>query len=273
MANIDRIVSVQIALNTAGISKEGFSTLLVVGASTAALARVATYRSAVEMTDDGYSESDPLYLAAVDFFAQIPHPNILKIGRRQVDSVVISVKNVLEEDGVYSLTVASADGSNTYSYTVQNGDAAADMLTAMLTGHEGSLSTGHANSVSDMLLRLETMVLSAEEIPLAAIRRKIASALDIIVHLGRLRDKSRRVLEITEIMGYEGDEIVLNPLFQFEDAGDAGGKVEGRLVRVNRLYHVEKLCMAGCMDAYRILSEVGETDTAGVYALAKKGEA
>ena len=151
--------------------------------------------------------------------------------------------------------------------------AAADMLTAMLTGHEGSLSTGHANSVSDMLLRLETMVLSAEEIPLAAIRRKIASALDIIVHLGRLRDKSRRVLEITEIMGYEGDEIVLNPLFQFEDAGDAGGKVEGRLVRVNRLYHVEKLCMAGCMDAYRILSEVGETDTAGVYALAKKGEA
>lgn len=150
--------------------------------------------------------------------------------------------------------------------------AAADMLTAMLTGHEGSLSTGHANSVSDMLLRLETMVLSAEEIPLAAIRRKIASALDIIVHLGRLRDKSRRVLEITEIMGYEGDEIVLNPLFQFEDAGDAGGKVEGRLVRVNRLYHVEKLCMAGCMDAYRILSEVGETDTAGVYALAKKGE-
>ena len=151
--------------------------------------------------------------------------------------------------------------------------AAADMLTAMLTGHEGSLSTGHANSVSDMLLRLETMVLSAEEIPLAAIRRKIASALDIIVHLGRLRDKSRRVLEITEIMGYEGDEIVLNPLFQFEDAGDAGGKVEGRLVRVNRLYHVEKLCMAGCMDAYRILSEVGETDTAGVYALAKRGEA
>ena len=151
--------------------------------------------------------------------------------------------------------------------------AAADMLTAMLTGHEGSLSTGHANSVSDVLLRLETMVLSAEEIPLAAIRRKIASALDIIVHLGRLRDKSRRVLEITEIMGYEGDEIVLNPLFQFEDAGDAGGKVEGRLVRVNRLYHVEKLCMAGCMDAYRILSEVGETDTAGVYALAKKGEA
>lgn len=133
MANIDRIVSVQIALNTAGISKEGFSTLLVVGASTAALARVATYRSAVEMTDDGYSESDPLYLAAVDFFAQIPHPNILKIGRRQVDSVVISVKNVLEENGVYSLTVASADGSNTYSYTVQNGDTAADILQGLET--------------------------------------------------------------------------------------------------------------------------------------------
>ncbi len=148
--------------------------------------------------------------------------------------------------------------------------AAADMLTAMLTGHEGSLSTGHANSVSDMLLRLETMVLSAEEIPLAAIRRKIASALDIIVHLGRLRDKSRRVLEITEVMGYEGDEIVLRPLFQFEDAGDAGGRVQGRLIRVNRLFHVEKLCMAGCMEAYRILSEVQEPEGMEQYALVKK---
>ena len=128
--------------------------------------------------------------------------------------------------------------------------AAADMLTAMLTGHEGSLSTGHANSVSDMLMRLETMVLSAEEIPLSAIRRKLASALDVVVHLGRLRDKSRRVLEITEVVGYEGDEILLNPLFQFEDTGERGGPVQGRLIRVNRLLNVEKLQLAGCMEAY-----------------------
>lgn len=137
MANIDRIVSVQIALNTAGISKEGFSTLLVVGASSLSLARVSTYRSAVEMTDDGYSESDPLYLAAVDFFAQIPHPTVLKIGRRQVDSADITVKNVLPENSVYSVTIASADGSNTYTYTVQNGDAGADILQGLETAMAG----------------------------------------------------------------------------------------------------------------------------------------
>ena len=147
MANIDRIVSVQIALNTAGISKEGFSTLLVVGASTLSLARVSTYRSAVEMTDDGYAETDPLYLAAVDFFSQIPHPTVLKIGRRQVDSVDITVKNVLQENGVYSVTVASADGSNTYSYTVQNGDAAADILQGLETAMAGDtvVTAAYAN--------------------------------------------------------------------------------------------------------------------------------
>ena len=128
--------------------------------------------------------------------------------------------------------------------------AAADMLTAMLTGHEGSLSTGHANSVGDMLIRLETMVLSAEDLPLRAIRRKIASALDIVIHLGRLRDKSRRVLEITEVVGIEGEEIMLNPLFQFEDAGEVGGPVQGHLVQMNRLVRVEKLQMAGCMGEY-----------------------
>ena len=137
MANIDRIVSVQIALNTAGISKDGFSTLLVVGESSVSLARVSTYRSAVEMTDDGYGESDPLYLAAVDFFSQIPHPTVLKIGRRQIDSVEITVKNVLPENSVYSVTIASADGSNTYTYTVQNGDAAADILQGLETAMAG----------------------------------------------------------------------------------------------------------------------------------------
>ncbi len=106
-----------------------------------------------------------------------------------------------------------------------------------------------------MLLRLETMVLSAEEIPLSAIRRKLASALDVVVHLGRLRDKSRRVLEITEVVGYEGDEIMLNPLFQFEDTGESRGQVQGRLMRINRLLRVDKLQLAGCMEAYEKVTE------------------
>lgn len=133
MANIDRIVSVQIALNTAGISKEGFSTLLIVGESTNALARVSSYTSSVQMIDDGYTETDPLYLMATDFFSQIPHPNVLKVGRRQVDEVAITVKNVLAEGGVYSLTVTSADATNTYTYEVQNGDGSAEILGGLET--------------------------------------------------------------------------------------------------------------------------------------------
>lgn len=133
MANIDRIVSVQIALNTAGISKEGFSTLLIVGESTNALARVSSYTSSVQMTDDGYSETDPLYLMAVDFFSQIPHPNVLKVGRRQVDTVQITTKNVLAEGGTYTLSVTSADATNTYTYEVQNGDGSAEILGGLKT--------------------------------------------------------------------------------------------------------------------------------------------
>ena len=133
MANIDRIVSVQIALNTAGISKEGFSTLLIVGESTKVLPRVSTYTSSVQLTEDGYAETDPLYLMAADFFAQIPHPNILKVGRRQVDEVAITVKNVLAEGGIYTLTVTSADASNTYTYEVQNGDGSAEILGGLAT--------------------------------------------------------------------------------------------------------------------------------------------
>lgn len=139
MANIDRIVSVSIALNTAGISKEGFSTLLIVGESTNALARVSSYTSSVQMTDDGYSETDPLYLMAADFFSQIPHPNVLKVGRRQVDTVQVTTKNVLAEGGTYTLSVTSADATNTYTYEVQSGDGSAEILgglaTAMATDH------------------------------------------------------------------------------------------------------------------------------------------
>jgi len=133
MANIDRIVSVSIALNTAGISKEGFSTLLIVGESTVALPRVSTYTSSVQMTEDGYSATDPLYLMAADFFSQIPHPNVLKVGRRQVDEVAITCTNVLAEGGIYTVTVTSADGSNTYTYTVQNGDDGDDILQGLET--------------------------------------------------------------------------------------------------------------------------------------------
>lgn len=97
------------------------------------------------------------------------------------------------------------------------GAEAFDMLQAFNTGHDGSLSTGHANSASDMLMRLEMMVLMAKELPLSAIRRQIASGIDILVHLGRMRDKSRKVLEILEITGVEDGEIVLNPLFELEE--------------------------------------------------------
>ena len=97
------------------------------------------------------------------------------------------------------------------------GEEALDMLQAMNTGHDGSLSTGHANSAEDMLKRLETMVISASSIPLDAVRQQIASAIDIMVHLGRLRDKTRRVLEITEVAGCSDGRIILNPLFVFEE--------------------------------------------------------
>lgn len=131
------------------------------------------------------------------------------------------------------------------------GGEALDMLQAMNTGHDGSLSTGHANSTKDMLSRLETMVLQgAEGLPLEAIRQQIASALDIIIHLSRLRDKSRKTMEITEVCGYENGEIILNPLYVFEeDENSTLQKVSGRLVRTkNKLQNDMKLKMMGFYD-------------------------
>ena len=87
----------------------------------------------------------------------------------------------------------------------------------MNTGHDGSLCSGHANSPKDMLNRLETLVLTGMDIPLLAVRSQVASAIDIIVHLGRLRDKSRRVLEIDEILGMEQGEVQVQPLFSFQE--------------------------------------------------------
>lgn len=126
------------------------------------------------------------------------------------------------------------------------GAEAIDMLQCLNTGHDGSMSTGHANSAKDMLARLENMVLMGMELPLAAIRQQIASGVDIIVHLGRLRDKSRRVLEITEIVGCEQNEIKLNPLFAFEEMGeDSQGNIVGRLRKKGELLREYKLQTAG----------------------------
>jgi pilus assembly protein CpaF len=126
------------------------------------------------------------------------------------------------------------------------GAEALDMLQAMNTGHDGSLSTGHANSAIDMLSRLENMVLMGMDMPLTAIRQQIASGIDIIVHLGRLRDKSRKVLEITEIAGYENGAIRLNTLYRFEEEGeDEYEKIVGTLKEQNTLIHKDKLKAAG----------------------------
>ena len=116
------------------------------------------------------------------------------------------------------------------------GEEAFDMLQAFNTGHDGSLSTGHANSATDMLMRLEMMVLMAKELPLSAIRRQIASGIDILVHLGRMRDKSRKVKEILEIRGVVDSEIILNPLFALEE----DNKGEYSLRRINALQDCSK---------------------------------
>lgn len=128
------------------------------------------------------------------------------------------------------------------------GGEALDMLQAMNTGHDGSLSTGHANSTDDMLSRLETMVLQgASGLPLEAIRQQIGSAIDIIIHLSRLRDKSRKTMEITEVVGYENGKIILNPLYVFEeDENSTLEKVSGTLVRTsNPMKNDFKLILSG----------------------------
>lgn len=130
------------------------------------------------------------------------------------------------------------------------GEEALDMLQAMNTGHDGSLSTGHANSAKDMLTRLETMVLQgASGLPLDAVRRQIGSALDIIVHLSRMRDHSRKVVEITEVLGYEKGEIILNPIYVFqEDEHSTLEHVSGGLVRTeNKMMNTAKLRQAGIL--------------------------
>lgn len=125
------------------------------------------------------------------------------------------------------------------------GAEALDVLQALNTGHDGSLSTGHANSCRDMLSRLETMVLMGMELPLTAIRSQIASGIDVLVHLGRMRDGSRKILAITELAEYKDGEIRLNDIYRFEESGKSRHCVEGSLRHVGTLEHTEKLKRAG----------------------------
>lgn len=126
------------------------------------------------------------------------------------------------------------------------GEEALDMLQAMNTGHDGSLSTGHSNSTYDMLSRLETMVLTGANLPVEVIRQQISSAVDIMVHLSRMRDHTRKVVEVTEVLGFENGEIQLNPLFKFVEEGEYKGKIVGELKATgNELVNHSKLAMAG----------------------------
>ncbi|MCM1105411.1 MAG: CpaF family protein [Blautia sp.] len=135
------------------------------------------------------------------------------------------------------------------------GAEAFDMLQALNTGHDGGLSTAHGNSAGDILSRLEMMVLMGMELPLAAIRQQIASGIDLIVHLGRLPDKSRRVLEITELDGIKEGEILLHPLYQLMQQEDGW-----ELVCVDSLRHKEKLAQAGLTERLPASRKAGGGD-------------
>jgi len=124
------------------------------------------------------------------------------------------------------------------------GSEAIDMLQSLNTGHCGA-SSGHSNSPEDMLSRIETMVLMGMEIPLSAIRRQMAAGIDIIIHLGRLRDKSRKLLKIVEVLGYEDEEIKLQTLFEFQEREVVDGKIQGEWVKVHDIQKKEKLLAAG----------------------------
>lgn len=180
------------------------------------------------------------------------------------DSAELQIVNI---DNLVSLETRNANASGAGAITIRDliksslrmrperivvgevrGGEALDMLQAMNTGHDGSLSTGHANSVRDMLSRLETMVLQgADGLPLEAIRQQIASAVDIIIHLSRLRDHSRKTMEICEVVGYKNGEIILNPLYVFEeDENSTLEKVSGGLKRTeNPMVNDFKLRLMG----------------------------
>ncbi len=136
------------------------------------------------------------------------------------------------------------------------GEEALDMLQALNTGHSG-FSTGHANHCYDMLSRIETMVLMGMDMPLPAIQGQIASAIDIIVHLGRLRDRSRKVLEIMEVLSFQDGKIQTNLLFQFEEKEEKEGKIYGTWEQKGNLIHRDKLALAGHLSTYTQIEQEG----------------
>lgn len=125
------------------------------------------------------------------------------------------------------------------------GAEAIDMIQAMNTGHDGSMSTGHANSAADILSRLETMILMGMELPLSAIRGQLASGIDLIVHLCRFRDRSRKVQEIAEVTGTQNGQITLSTLYRFRETGEKNGRIIGDWQKENALTHTYKFEMAG----------------------------
>lgn len=128
---------------------------------------------------------------------------------------------------------------------VRGGESVDMIASAMLNGHSGSMSTGHANNPEDMLNRLETMMMMGIDLPLQAIQRQIASALDIIIHLGRLRDRTRKVLRIDEVLSYTGGRIETNTLYEFQEEGMEYEKIKGCLVKAGDLRNKGKLLAAG----------------------------
>ncbi len=126
------------------------------------------------------------------------------------------------------------------------GEEVVDMISsAMLNGHSGSMSTGHANNPTDMLYRLETMMMMGIDLPLRAVQRQVSSALDIIIHLGRLRDNTRKLMQIVEVLGVEDGEIRLQVLYEFQEEGIENEKITGKFVKVSELKAKEKLMAAG----------------------------
>ncbi len=180
------------------------------------------------------------------------------------DSAELQITGV---DNLVSLETRNANAAGTGQITIRDliksslrmrperiivgevrGGEALDMLQAMNTGHDGSLSTGHANSVVDMLSRLETMVLQgADGLPLDAIRQQICSAVDIIIFLQRQRDRSRKTVEIAEVDRMENGRIIMNTIYKFEEDEETRGtdKVVGHLVKKNEMIHTEKLRLCG----------------------------
>ncbi len=210
----------------------------------------------------GTGSGKTTFLNAISNFIQ-PWERVITIE----DSAELQIKNI---PNIVRMETKKANSKETTEITIRDlikaslrmrpdriivgevrGEEALDMLQAMNTGHDGSLSTGHANSPEGMLSRLETMVLTGSaDLPLEAIRQQIASAVDYIIHLSRLRDFSRRCMEITEVVRYENGRIILNPIYRFqEDENSTLKKVSGQLVRTaNPIVNQEKFILAGIYD-------------------------